>query len=236
MIEYRIHKTARGQFRVTNHADRELGKFDSEAEAQAFVAGQQAADAERLAATEATIAADFAYDASVPTLTEAQLTWQEWRNWFYGAMIWAARDTARMQRALARQGEFAGRYSYDKQQIYLAQAMREDLDARDLYNQALNLDRKIKDARRNRDTAALAAALAEASQLIEEMRPYFQNMGLPQPEPRKRAGTAPNTSVILTDAELRFIEEQFGGSKSAAIHEALQRLITEAKRLPRRGK
>ena len=38
------------------------------------------------------------------------------------------------------------------------------------------------------------------------------------------SGTAPNTSLILTPAELAFIDEQFGGSKSAAIHAALAAL------------
>jgi hypothetical protein len=42
--------------------------------------------------------------------------------------------------------------------------------------------------------------------------------------PSKNGGTAPNTSLVLTDDELAFIEEQFGGSKSAAIHAALAAL------------
>lgn len=36
-----------------------------------------------------------------------------------------------------------------------------------------------------------------------------------------KPGTPPNTSLILTDAELAFIEQHFNGSKSAAIHAAL---------------
>lgn len=38
------------------------------------------------------------------------------------------------------------------------------------------------------------------------------------------SGTPPNTSVVLTTDELAFIEERFGGSKSAAIHAALAAL------------
>lgn len=41
---------------------------------------------------------------------------------------------------------------------------------------------------------------------------------------QKRGGTAPNASLILTADELAFIEAQFGGSKSAAIHAALAAL------------
>ena len=39
-----------------------------------------------------------------------------------------------------------------------------------------------------------------------------------------QGGTAPNASLILTADELAFIEERFGGSKSAAIHAALAAL------------
>jgi hypothetical protein len=41
---------------------------------------------------------------------------------------------------------------------------------------------------------------------------------------RERGGTAPNASLILTAEELAFIDERFGGSKSAAIHAALAAL------------
>ena len=36
-----------------------------------------------------------------------------------------------------------------------------------------------------------------------------------------KPGTAPNTSLILTEAELEFIAGKFSGNKSAAIHAAL---------------
>ena len=39
--------------------------------------------------------------------------------------------------------------------------------------------------------------------------------------PKSRAGTPPNTSVILTDEELRFINSCYGGQKSKAIHDGL---------------
>jgi len=175
---------------------------------------------------EQAVAAEQAYQAATPTLTEAQLTWQEWRTWFYGAMRWAAKDTAAMQRAIDRKAEqYAGRPSFEKQEGYLAEAMREDAEAARLYGQAQALDTRIKTARRNRDTAALAEALAEAPTMIEAMRPYFQTVGLPPPELPSRGGTAPNTSLVLTAAELAFIEERFGGSKSAAIHAALAELM-----------
>lgn len=40
-----------------------------------------------------------------------------------------------------------------------------------------------------------------------------------------RAGTPPNTSVILTDEELAFIQTCYGGQKSQAIHDGLRLLI-----------
>lgn len=46
-----------------------------------------------------------------------------------------------------------------------------------------------------------------------------------RPDDTKRAGSKPNTSIILTDDELAFIDRRYGGSKSAAIHEGLRRLM-----------
>jgi hypothetical protein len=46
-------------------------------------------------------------------------------------------------------------------------------------------------------------------------------MNNPPSEDQSRGGTPPNASLVLTDEELQFIEKQFGGSKSAAIHAAL---------------
>lgn len=37
-------------------------------------------------------------------------------------------------------------------------------------------------------------------------------------------GTPPNTSIVLTEDELTYIEREWGGSKSAAIHAALRRM------------
>lgn len=227
MIEYRIQQTHAGVFIVRNQADNQLARFDTEAEAQTFIIEQQAATASRAAQTETAIADRESYMVATPTLTEAQLTWQQWRTWFYGAMRWAAKDTAAMQRAIdMKAGKFAGRPSFEKQEGYLTDAMREDLEARQLYDRAVELDTRIKAARRGRDTAALAEALAEAEPLIEEMRPFFATVGAPPPAPRKTSGTAPNASLVLTPEELRLIEERFGGSKSAAIHAGLATLAS----------
>lgn len=43
-------------------------------------------------------------------------------------------------------------------------------------------------------------------------------------------GTPPNTSIVLTTAELAFIANEFDGSPSAAIHEALGNLIADKNR------
>lgn len=225
MAYYQYRKTARCEYRVTDWADREWGRYATEAEAVTAVAELEAAMVAQRQQRESAVAADQAYQDATPMLTAAQLAWQEWRTWFYGAMRWAAKDTAAMQRAIDMKAEqFAGRPSFEKQEGYLADAMRENAEAAALYKRAVDLDTRIKNARRSRDTAALAEALAEALPLIDEMKPYFRDVGLPPPEPPKRSGTAPNTSIVLTAEELVFIEERFGGSKSAAIHAALDKL------------
>jgi hypothetical protein len=43
-------------------------------------------------------------------------------------------------------------------------------------------------------------------------------------------GTPPNTSIVLTPAELAFIADEFDGSPSAAIHEALGNLMADKSR------
>ena len=92
-----------------------------------------------------------------------------------------------MQRALDMKAEqYAGRPSFEKQEGYLAEAMREDVEAARLYSQAQALDTRIKSARRNRDTAALAEALAEAPAMIEAMQPYFRRSGCRPPTAQTR--------------------------------------------------
>lgn len=39
-------------------------------------------------------------------------------------------------------------------------------------------------------------------------------------------GTPPNTSIVLNDTELEFINRYYSGSKSAAIHKGLELLMT----------
>lgn len=41
-----------------------------------------------------------------------------------------------------------------------------------------------------------------------------------------KSGTAPNTSIVLTAGEIEFINQHYNGSKSAAIHKALELLMT----------
>lgn len=43
-----------------------------------------------------------------------------------------------------------------------------------------------------------------------------------------RAGTPPNTSVVLSDKELSFIKDHYGGEKSRAIHDGLALLMNQA--------
>ena len=43
------------------------------------------------------------------------------------------------------------------------------------------------------------------------------------------SGTAPNTSIVLTETEIDYINRRFGGRKSAAIHQALEDMMV---RLP----
>lgn len=42
------------------------------------------------------------------------------------------------------------------------------------------------------------------------------------------SGTPPNTSIVLTDAEIEFINRRFAGSKSAAIHAALGEIMSQS--------
>lgn len=45
---------------------------------------------------------------------------------------------------------------------------------------------------------------------------------------RSRAGTPPNTSLVLSADELEFISQEYGGEKSRAIHDGLKLLRDKA--------
>jgi len=45
------------------------------------------------------------------------------------------------------------------------------------------------------------------------------------------SGTKPNTSLILTPAELEYIHTHFAGSKSAAIHKAMETMMNTEDRI-----
>lgn len=45
---------------------------------------------------------------------------------------------------------------------------------------------------------------------------------------KSRAGTPPNTSLVLSAEELSFIKEHYNGEKSKAIHDGLAMLISQA--------
>lgn len=227
-MDYTIQYTGKGDYIVRETmTTRERGRFSTEEEARAFVTAQRDRDDAAAVEREKRERDDIAYNASTPSLNEAQLTWQEWRTWFYGAMTTAARDTAQMKRAMGmKEAQYAGWPSFERQRDAMTEAEREDRAAAELYQRAVALDTRIKDARRARDTASLAEDLAETIAMIEDMRRFFPGTGIPSPK-RGRGGTAPNTSLVLTEDELGFISEKFGGSKSAAIHAALAKLMTE---------
>ena len=42
------------------------------------------------------------------------------------------------------------------------------------------------------------------------------------------SGTPPNTSIVLTEAEIEFVNRRFAGSKSAAIHAALEEIMSQS--------
>mgnify|MGYP003512897067 FL=1 len=221
MITYRIQQTAKGDFIVRNPGDREMARFDTEPEAQAWI-DQRNADEQRESESRATsLAEQEQWDRATPELFDAQLRWQEFRNAYYGELQAEGRRVGRLSRmAESLDSELVGTAH---QRTNATNDQLAHRTASELYEQATALDTRIKDARRARDTEALTDALAETDALMEAMNEALPSVAAPKKA--SRAGTKPNTSIVLTPEELDYIERKFGGSKSAAIHEALRRLM-----------
>lgn len=90
-----------------------------------------------------------------------------------------------------------------------------------------NLDAPPADLDAGIDALAKAALLRVPGSDLEQARRAVrkairQKFGLERP-----AGGKPNTSVALSDGEIAFIEEAYGGSRSEAIHAALALLMKQ---------
>lgn len=215
---YNIQETQKGDFIVRNPGGREMFKGTKEA-AQAWIDRKQAEFQEQ--AQQAVN--QEAFDNVLPDLNEAQIRWQKWRNWFYGNLQREGRRVNQMRGALDRLD--GSQLSYNHHEETLTGHQEQQAEAQALYERAINLDTGIKRARQAQDSIALSSYLTEAEKMIEEMDNFFISKA--RPDEVKRSGTKPNTSIVLTEKELDFIEREYGGSKSAAIHEALKRLMNE---------
>jgi hypothetical protein len=222
MIEYTVRQTRRGDWIVKmSHNNREVGRASTEAEANEIASRLRQNDAERSKSDTARIAADNQYATDTPDLTQMQLRWQNWRNWYYNELVNEERRVSASRRAIDRADTSAR--SYPKHEQDVCEDEQTIYKARQLYETVIiPLDGTIKAARRSRDTDALAGALAESEPLIDKMRATFwSRAGIIdeyKPIPHQ-SGTPPNAHLCLTDAEIEYCEHN--GGKSAAIHHLL---------------
>lgn len=222
MITYRIQKTSKGDFIVRNMGDREMARFDTESEAQDWIDQKNATETQEENERETSRTRQNAWDKTTPHLYDAQLVWQQFMHEFYNELH-SESNRVRLQSRMAD-----GLNSSSVSAEHHRQSATEDAvklrDAQLVYHgEATDLDTRIKEARRSQDAEQLTQALAEAETLMPRMAGMLPNIVPPKKSPR--AGTKPNTSIVLTQEELGFIERKLGGSKSAAIHEALRRLM-----------
>jgi hypothetical protein len=217
---YRIQETKKGDFIVRDPGDREMFK-GTEEECQEWIGHKL----DTLKAQAQQAANQEAFDNSIPDLNTLQIRWQKWRNWFYSNLQREGRRVNQMRRAL--DGTDSNLASYNSHEEKLARQQEELTEAESLYSRAVYLDSRIKTARLGKGADILSELLVQAEVMIGEMDGYFVSVARPDDAKPKQPGTKPNTSIVLTEKELAFIDEKFGGSKSAAIHEALSRLMDE---------
>lgn len=219
---YSIQETKKGDFIVRGPGPGRREMFrGTEVEAQNWIDQEQAkiqGQAEQATNQES-------YDNSVPDLNAAQIRWQKWRSWFYNELQREARRVNQMRGALDRLDSNLPSYSHHEQG--LTEDQENLTKAESLYSRAVYLDSRIKTARRAKNTEELTGLLAVAEQMIEEMDNYFTWKARPSEDKPRQSGTKPNASIVLTDKELDFINQKYEGSKSMAIHEGLQRLMSE---------
>jgi hypothetical protein len=225
-MKYTIQPTRAGDFIVRRQDGREMAKLTTEAKAQTWI--DQKTDGERVEAEarQQQQAGQVAFDSAVPDLNQAQIRWQTWRNWFYGEMRHEARRTSQMRKHLDSLDSNLSSYTTHEQ--HLTEDQERLASAQALYEQAVALDNRIKQARYKQHAGALTEVLAEAETMIDRMNEFFPAAARPE-EKSRRAGTKPNASLVLTEAELEFIDRVYGGSKSAAIHDGLRRLMADAR-------
>lgn len=224
MITYTAKQTQRGDYIIRNQAGNEMARLATEAEAQEWITARLAQNEREHQERAAPAQEQQTFDDSTPDFNALQIRWQTWRTWFYDQLRRKDRRMAQMRDHLDRLDSDLP--SYNKHERYLTEDQQRQADANTLYEQAVALDTRIKTARRNRNTTALIATLTESETMIAEMSHYFLSSARPDDAKPRRSGTKPNASVVLTDDELKLIEDKYGGSKSAAIHDGLARVMT----------
>lgn len=147
-----------------------------------------------------------------------QIRWQKWKNWFHTNLKREGRRVDQMREHLDKLNS--------SQLNYYEQSLTDQMDAAELYTRATALDSRIKQSRQEKNILALTEGLIETEAMIEQMGRFFLHQT--RPDDTKRAGSKPNASIVLTDDELAFIDRQYGGSKSAAIHAGLKQLRERA--------
>lgn len=224
-IEYRIQPTRKGDHIIRDQAGRELARRDTEPEAKAWIEAQEEKDRVEREEREAQAAEQETFDNAIPDLNKMQLRWQAWRNWFYDQLQREGNRTQQMRTHLDRLDSSLP--SYNHHESRLTRDQQQLVEAQALYEKAVTLDGQIKQARLDHDAIRLAETLTKSEIMIEQMGGYFFHAARPDDAKPGRSGTSPNTSLILNQEELDFIDRIYGGKKSAAIHDALQLLMKQ---------
>lgn len=178
---YGIQPTAGGEYIVRQRDGRELSRWPTIDEARGDAQQRQAQDVQDREERIQLWAVDREFGAAHRDLTDAQLRWQDWRNWFYDALVHEDRRLGRQEKALGKVPEgAAGQYgttgspSYVKYDRDYIDGAKRQAEARQVYERTVALDAQIKAARREQDIHLLTARLMQAERMILDMRGYYQ--------------------------------------------------------------
>lgn len=170
---YNIQHTKAGKY-IVKGGGRDWATFETEVEATQWIGKKH----QEYAAAQERKNAQDAFDRQVTGLNLRQLRWQNWRSWFYSELDHAMKKAEKALRAF--EGMNPNASTYHKKADYQSRDMDEISRAKDLYHRAVAVDTKVKQARSQKDPAALETALVEAESMINEMQGYFGYAARPE--------------------------------------------------------
>ena len=158
--DYIVQKTRKGDFIIRDRADRQLARFDAENKAIHFIEKL----VEKINNERKQIEIENEKREKLfRSFNSRQIKWQEFRNELYNVLCWKSKNNEKIMRNIK---------SDRKQHIVLKSMKRtEELDV--LYQQAVDIDTRLKNARYEMNIVNYIAILEIAEKFIIDNENYY---------------------------------------------------------------